>query len=136
LLKIIAFFAVAKSLHFRLFLAVQFEGNPGTLLSSRMSISTRCTRTMKRLLINQENSPWHSKISRIHRSRETSPANPTRCRINPVKDHNRAAAGSRISPRIRNKYPTSIISTTESLLIRAGFLPFSLTARVIFRERD
>jgi hypothetical protein len=38
-----------------MFLAVQFKGNPGTLFASLMSISTRCTRTKKRLLINQEN---------------------------------------------------------------------------------
>ena len=46
---------------------------------------------------------WHSKINRINRSRATSPASPTRCRTNQVKGSRRALAGSRISPRIRNK---------------------------------
>jgi hypothetical protein len=34
---------------------MQMKGNPASLFASHMSISIRCTRTKKRLLIDQEN---------------------------------------------------------------------------------
>jgi hypothetical protein len=36
-------------------LGVPFKGNPAAPFASLMFVSTRCTRTKKRLLINQEN---------------------------------------------------------------------------------